>query len=106
RDRYVETRFRMRKEKGETPGHFLVVLLLSAALCSAALAQQPQRLTLNFTNTDIEAVARAMADFTGRTFIVDPRVKGTINLTVDQPLTPEQALAALTTALRRENLAL
>ena len=100
----------MRKEKGETPGHFLAGLLLmflmGAALCTAALAQQPQRLTLNFTNTDIEAVTRAMADFTGRTFIVDPRVKGTVNLTVDQPLTPEQALGALTTALRLQNIAL
>jgi general secretion pathway protein D len=101
----------MRKEKGDTPNHhWLAARVLSflfvAVLCSSALAQQPQRLTLNFTNTDIEAVTRAMADFTGRTFIVDPRVKGTLNLTVDQPLTPEQALGALTTALRLQNIAL
>jgi len=96
----------MTKDKGETPSHFLAVLILSAALCSPAAAQQPQRLTLNFTNTEIEAVARAMADFTGRTFIVDPRVKGTVTLSVDQPLTPAQALAALTTALRLQNIAL
>jgi len=96
----------MTKDKGETPGHLLAVLILSAALCSPAAAQQPQRLTLNFTNTEIEAVARAMADFTGRTFIVDPRVKGTVTLTVDQPLTPAQALATLTTALRLQNIAL
>ncbi|HYR35190.1 MAG TPA: type II secretion system secretin GspD [Burkholderiales bacterium] len=82
--------------------------VLAAALCSAALAQprQQQRLTLNFVNTDIEAVARAMADFTGRTFIVDPRVKGTVTLMVDQPVTPDQALAALTTALRLQSIAL
>jgi hypothetical protein len=43
--------------------------VLAAALCSPAFAQQQaqQRLTLNFVNTEIEAVARAMADFTGRT---------------------------------------
>src|SRR6267378_5625331 len=100
----------MTDNKGDTPSHWLAARALSfvlvAALCSAALAQQQQRLTLNFTNTEIEAVARAMADFTGRTFIVDPRVKGTITLTVDQPLTAEQALAALTTALRLQNIAL
>ena len=79
--------------------------LLAAFMISAA-AQTPQRLTLNFANTDIEAVARAMADFTGRTFIVDPRVKGTINLNIDQPMTPDEALAALTTALRLQNIAL
>ena len=88
----------------DTLSHWLAALLLSAALCSPAAAQQ--RLSLNFANTDIEAVARAMADFTGRTFIVDPRVKGTVSLVVDKPLTADQALAALTAALRLQNIAL
>ncbi|HYY62357.1 MAG TPA: secretin N-terminal domain-containing protein, partial [Burkholderiales bacterium] len=83
--------------------HWLAALLLSAALCNPALAQQ--RLSLNFANTDIEAVARAMADFTGRTIIVDPRVKGTVTLTVDQPVSAAQALATLSSALRMQNIA-
>src|SRR5438270_9760690 len=86
------------------PVRWLAALL--AAFMISAAAQAPQRLTLNFANTDIEAVARAMADFTGRTFIVDPRVKGTVTLNVDQPMTPDEALAALTTALRLQNIAL
>src|SRR5256885_8184394 len=61
------------------PARWLAALLAGFML-TAAEAQQ--RLTLNFANTDIEAVARAMADFTGRTFIVDPRVKGTVTLNV------------------------
>ena len=80
----------------------LLALLLNAAM-TAAWAQQ--RLTLNFVNTEIDAVARAMADFMGRPFIVDPRVKGTVTLTVDQPLTPDQALAALSSALRLQSVA-
>src|SRR3954470_9864034 len=72
---------------------------------AAASAFAQQRLTLNFVNTEIEAVARAMADFTGRTFLVDPRVKGTISLTIDQPLTPDQAVAALSSALRLQSIA-
>jgi general secretion pathway protein D len=71
---------------------------------TTAFAQQ--RLTLNFVNTEIEAVARAMADFTGRPFIVDPRVKGTVTLTIDQPLTPDQAVGALSSALRLQNVAI
>src|SRR3954470_2425331 len=86
------------------PVRWLAALL--AAFMISAAAQAPQRLTLNFANTDIEAVARAMADFTGRTFIVDPRVKGTVTLNVDQPMTPDDALAALSTALRLQNIAL
>ena len=86
------------------PVRWLAALLAAFLLAASAHAQQ--RLTLNFANTDIEAVARAMADFTGRTFIVDPRVKGTVTLNVDQPMTPDEALAALTTALRLQNIAL
>src|SRR5882724_2246879 len=86
------------------PARWLAALLAAFMLATAAHAQE--RLTLNFANTDIEAVARAMADFTGRTFIVDPRVKGTVNLNVDQPMTPDEALAALSAALRLQNIAL
>src|SRR5437763_568066 len=85
------------------PARSLAALLAAFTLATAAWAQQ--RLTLNFANTDIEAVARAMADFTGRTFIVDPRVKGTVTLNVDQPMTPDDALAALSAALRLQNIA-
>jgi general secretion pathway protein D len=74
-----------------------------AAAMSAAFAQQ--RLTLNFVNTEIEAVARAMADFTGRPFLVDPRVKGTVTLIIDQPLTPAEAVGALSAALRLQSIA-
>ena len=36
--------------------------------------------TLNFVNADIEAVVRAVSEITGRNFIIDPRVKGAINI--------------------------
>src|SRR5205085_1592172 len=87
--------------------HWLAVLVLSIALSSPVFAQQPpQRLSLNFANTEIEAVARAIADFTGRTIIVDPRVKGTLTLSVDQAMTPEQVLATLSSALRMQSIAI
>ncbi len=80
-----------------------VLGIAAAVVFGTAFAQQ--RLTLNFVNTEIDAVARAMADFMGRPFIVDPRVKGTLTLSVDQPLTPDQALAALSSALRLQSVA-
>src|SRR3954469_3337551 len=79
---------------------FLAVL----AACLPALAQE--RVTLNFANTEIDAVVRAVAQFTGKTFILDPRVKGTLNLTIEQPLSPNQAMAALSAALRLQGVAL
>jgi general secretion pathway protein D len=55
--------------------------------------------TLNFAGADIEAVARTLATITGRNVVVDPRVKGQINLVTERPVSPlaafEQFLAAL-----------
>jgi general secretion pathway protein D len=82
----------------------LATLLLALSLCAGAAAQE--RVTLNFSNTEIEAVVRAVSQFTGKVFIVDPRVKGTLNLTIEQPLSPEQALAALSAALRLQGVVL
>src|SRR5258706_588605 len=80
--------------------------VLLAALAFSALAAAQERVTLNFANSEIDAVVRAIAQFTGKTFIVDPRVKGTLNLTIEQPLSADQAMAALSAALRLQGIAL
>jgi len=56
--------------------------------------------TLNFVNADIEAVARTMAAITGRNIVVDPRVKGTINLSTDRPVSPTVAYNQFLAAIR------
>jgi general secretion pathway protein D len=55
---------------------------------------------LNFVGADLEAVVRAIGQFTGRTFVIDPRVKGTINLVTERPVTKQQAYEQLLSALR------
>jgi general secretion pathway protein D len=57
-------------------------------------------ITLNFTNAEIDAVARTMATLTGRNVVVDPRVKGTITLTTDKPVSPAQAYSQFLAMLR------
>ncbi|HWI83346.1 MAG TPA: secretin N-terminal domain-containing protein, partial [Ramlibacter sp.] len=57
-------------------------------------------ITLNFVNADIEAVARTMAAITGRNIVVDPRVKGTINLSTDRPVSPAAAYNQFLATLR------
>ena len=49
--------------------------------------------TLSFSNADIESVAGVLAKATGQTILVDPRVKGTINLISNKPLTKAKALS-------------
>jgi general secretion pathway protein D len=56
--------------------------------------------TLNFVDADIESVIAAVGDYTGTTFIIDPRVKGTLTLVSEKPLTKAQALQLLGSVLR------
>lgn len=64
-----------------------------------ATKSQPT-MTLSFVNADIESVANVIAKTTGQTIMVDPRVKGVINLTSNQALSHPKALDAFATALR------
>ena len=56
--------------------------------------------TLNFTNAEIDAVARTMATITGRNVVVDPRVKGTMSLLSERAVSPRAAFDQFLAALR------
>ncbi|HVF66002.1 MAG TPA: type II secretion system secretin GspD [Casimicrobiaceae bacterium] len=56
--------------------------------------------TLNFVNAEVDAVVRAVAEITGRNFIVDPRVKGTINIVSARPIPRSLVYPTLLSALR------
>ena len=42
--------------------------------------------TLNFVNADIEGVVKAVSEITGKNFVLDPRVKGTVNIISSKPV--------------------
>jgi general secretion pathway protein D len=80
-------------------------LTCSHAFAQAAtpVADMPAKgapVTLNFVNAEIESVARAMSSMTGRQVVLDPRVKGTINLSSDKPVSPAAAYNQFLAALR------
>ncbi len=87
-----------------------VIATLSGAL-SYAQAPAPPRastrepVTLNFTDAEIEAVARTMASLIGRDIVIDPRVKGTISLSTEQPVTPQAAYQHVLALLRLSGFA-
>ncbi|MGI4721558.1 MAG: type II secretion system secretin GspD [Janthinobacterium lividum] len=60
---------------------------------------------LSFVNADIESVIKAIGHYTGMTFIIDPRVKGTITLVSEKSLTKTQAFGLLTSTLRLQGYA-
>lgn len=63
-------------------------------------------ITLSFINADIESVASAVAKSTGQTILVDPKVKGTVTLVTNRPLTKARTIDAFSTALRNTGFAL
>ncbi|HEV3427524.1 MAG TPA: type II secretion system secretin GspD, partial [Paraburkholderia sp.] len=78
--------------------------LLVSGLMTAQLAHA--QVTLNFVNADIDQVARAIGAATGKTIIVDPRVKGQLNLVSENPVPEDQALKTLQSALRMQGFSL
>ncbi|MDM5175936.1 type II secretion system secretin GspD [Massilia sp. DJPM01] len=72
---------------------------------SPALAAEDVPAALNFVGADIESVIKAVGHYTGMTFIIDPRVKGTLTVTSEKPVTKAQAFGLLTSALRLQGYA-
>jgi general secretion pathway protein D len=67
---------------------------------ASAVSKPGEAVTLNFSNADIEAVARTMATITGANVVVDPRVKGTLTLVTDKPVSRRAAMNQFQAALR------
>jgi general secretion pathway protein D len=72
-----------------------------------AAAQDPatNQAVLNFVGADIDSVIKAIGHYTNTTFIIDPRVKGTISVISEKPVTKDQAFQLLTSALRLQGYA-
>ncbi|WP_459711122.1 type II secretion system secretin GspD [Paraburkholderia sp. 2C] len=97
----TRTRFRFRRRSAAATCTMLVLGLLSNPL---ALAQQ--QVNLSFSNVDISQVAKAIGAATDTTIIVDPRVKGQLNLVSDNPVSKDLALKTLESALRMQGFSL
>lgn len=83
----------------------LVALLLALVPCAAVRAAPGDEVTLNFVNSDIEAVATAIGQITKRNFLIDPRVKGTVNIISSRPVPPAAVYDIFLSALRMQGFA-
>jgi len=82
----------------------MAVQPLNATAQGAAGSAEP--VTLNFNNAEIDAVARTFASITGRNVVVDPRVKGTLTLVTDKPVSRAAAMGQFVAALRLQGYTL
>jgi len=76
--------------------------LLACCLFSVAMARADDKVSLDFVSTDIAAVAKAVGYITERNFILDPRVKGTINIVSSKPVAKAQVYDVFLSALRTQ----
>ena len=84
------------------------LLMASMGLSAPVWAQTKPAaapITLNFVNAEIEAVARTLASLTKRSLVVDPRVKGTITLSTEKPVSAQVAWNQFLAVLRLQGFA-
>jgi len=77
---------------------FLLFLIAQPGLAEDELV------TLNFVNADIDAVVKAVSDITGRNFVLDPKIKGTVNIISARPVPKSLVYPTLLSALRLQGV--
>jgi general secretion pathway protein D len=77
----------------------------SIAGSSQETPASPDVVTLSFVNADIEGVVKLVSEMTGKNFVIDPRVKGTINIVSAKPLPREFVYEVFLSALRLQGFA-
>jgi general secretion pathway protein D len=87
-------------------GASLVLLLVVPGIAVAAEPADGDGVMLNFANAEIDSVVRAVAKITNRNYLVDPRVKGTLNIVTTKPVSPATAHDILRSALRLQGFAI
>src|SRR5687768_10982658 len=77
-----------------------LALVASCVFIAGGVRAAEEPVTLNFVNADIEAVAAAIGKMTNRNFVIDPRVRGTINIVSARPVPSTAVYGIFLSALR------
>lgn len=79
--------------------------LLAATPKLNAKPEVQDSVTLNFVNADIQSVIKTVGMITGKNFILDPRVNGTVNIVSNGPISRDLVYPTLLSALRLQGFA-
>ena len=85
-------------------GRLLAPVTLAFLLALPAGAQD-DKITVNFVNADIQSVIKTIGAHTGKNFILDPRVTGTVNIVSDRPVSKDMLYQILLSTLRVQGYA-
>ena len=81
------------------------VLAQNAAPAPTTSPSSSQRYTANFRDVDIAVLAETVAQATGKTFILDPRVRANVNLISSSPMTANELYQAFLSILQVHSFA-
>ena len=70
------------------------------ALCLTAEVSAADKVSVNFRNADILSVIESVAEITGKSFVIDPRVKGKVTIIAPEPLDASLLYQAVLSALQ------
>ena len=76
-----------------------------APASGVAATDGADKITVNFVNADIQSVIKTVGQWTGRNFILDPRVTGTVNIVSDRPVSRDLLYQIFLSALRVQGYA-
>ncbi len=66
---------------------------------------EDDKVMLNFVNADVDSVIKAVGKITGRNFLIDPRVRGSVNIISSKPVSRSLIYPILLSALRLQGFA-
>lgn len=78
----------------------IFALAFSFSASAADKNKDREKVTLNFVGADIQSVVKSVSMITGKNFILDPRVSGTVNIISANPVDKELVYPILLSALR------
>ena len=80
-----------------------VVMVVAACLLATASVAQPQTWKINIKNADIHEFVSQVAEITGKTFVIDPRLKGNVTVISSSSMDSEAVYALFLSVLRVHN---
>ncbi len=78
----------------------LITTIIAFGLMVASFQSSAEKVTLNFSDADLVAVINSVSQITGKNFIIDPRVKGKINVVSSKPLNEEEVYSVFLSILQ------
>ena len=101
------------------PGYLITTLTLLCLLPYASVHPAPnvstyastgqaateRRILLNFRGVDITQLIMLISDLTGKTFVVDNQVRGTVTLVAPSPVSLDEAYAVFLAVLKSQGFA-